>query len=95
MQGSASCHRHVWLRWLKECVPSLTERKKWNIKNRHFQVGDLVLVLEIGVTQSTWPLATIIEIIKIGDSTVRVDKMRMRHGAYVQPAVSLCLLKTS
>ena len=84
-----------WRRWLKEYVPLLTERKKWNVKNRNFQIGDLVLIAETGVPRSTWPLARIIEVKTSSDGTVRVVKVKSHHGVYVRPAASLCLLEES
>ena len=82
-------------RWLKEYVPLLTERKKWNVKNRNFQVGDLVLVAETGVSCSTWPLAKIIEVKTSRDGTVSVVKVKTHHGVYVRPTANLCSLKES
>ena len=84
-----------WHRWLKEYVPLLTKRKKWNVKNRNFQVGGLVLIAETGVPRSTWPLARIIEVKISSDSTLRVAEVKSHHRVYVRPTVSLCLLKES
>ncbi|XP_022778085.1 uncharacterized protein LOC111319602 [Stylophora pistillata] len=36
----------VWRRWLKEYLPTLTERKRWNLPSYNLGVGDLVLVLD-------------------------------------------------
>ena len=33
-----------WKRWLKEYVPTLYERKKWQAENRNFKIGDLVII---------------------------------------------------
>ena len=85
----------IFHRWLKEYVPLLTERKKWNVKNRNFQVGDLVLVAETGVSCSTWPLARIIEVKTSRDGTVSVAKVKTHHGVYVRPTANLCSLKES
>ena len=71
----------------------MTERKKWNVKNRTFQVGDLVLSAETGVPRSTLPLARIIEVKTSSDSTVRVAKVKSHNGVYVRPTTSLCLLR--
>ena len=62
-----------WSRWLKKYVPLFTKRNKWNVKNRAFQVGHLVLIAETGVSCSTWHLARIIEVKTSSNSTVRVD----------------------
>jgi hypothetical protein len=37
---------HVWKRWLKEYVPNLLERRKWNTQHRNVKTGDLVLVVD-------------------------------------------------
>ena len=31
-------------RWLKEYLSALTERKSWQVENRNFKIGDLVLI---------------------------------------------------
>ena len=73
----------------------MVERKKWNVKNRNFQVGDLVLIAETDVPRSTSPLARIIEVKTSSHDTVRVAKVKLHHGVYVRPTASLCLLEES
>ena len=36
---------HFWRRWLKEYVPTLQERPKWQQEKRNLHVGDIVLVV--------------------------------------------------
>ena len=95
MEGSANSTDIFWRRLLTEYVPLLTKRKKWNVKNRNFQVGDLVLIVDSGVPHSNWPLARIIEIKTSSDGTVRVVKVKSHHGVYVRPTASPCLLEES
>ena len=71
----------------------LTEKKKWNVKNRNFQVGDLVLVAKTGVSCPTWLLARIIEVKASSDSTKTVAKVKTHHKEYMRPTTSLCLLE--
>ena len=85
----------IWHSWLKEYVLLLTERKKRNVKNRTFQVGDLVLVAETCISCSTWPLARIREVKTSSAGTLRVAKVKTHHWVYVRPTTSLCLLKES
>ena len=73
----------------------MVERKKWNVKSRNFEVGDLVLIAELGVPRSTSPLARIIEVKASIHGTVRVAKVKLHHGMYVRPTASLCLLEES
>lgn len=35
-----------WRRWTREYVPTLLERKKWNVPRRNLQIGDLVLIAD-------------------------------------------------
>ena len=84
-----------WRRWLKVYVYLLTKRKKWNVNNKNFQLGDLVLVAETGVPRSTWPLARIKEAKTSSGGTVRVAKVKSHHGVYVRSTASLCLLEES
>ena len=35
-----------WKRWLKEYLPQLQQRQKWNKIQRNFIAGDIVLVVE-------------------------------------------------
>ena len=37
--------RHFWQRWLREWIPSLNCRKKWNSDKDDFKIGDVVLLL--------------------------------------------------
>ena len=43
--------RHFWQRWLKEWIPSLNYRKKWNNEKDDFKVGDVVLALSTDTPQ--------------------------------------------
>ena len=52
----------VWNRWLKEYLPALIERKKWNLPSHSFSVGDLVLVVDEKTQRGDWPLARVTRI---------------------------------
>ena len=84
-----------WKRWLKEYLATLTERKKWQVENRHFKIGDLILISDENIHRSDWLLARIIEIRPSRDSVVRMVKVKTTNGEYVRPAGKLCLLEHS
>jgi hypothetical protein len=46
-----------WRRWLREYLPSLQQRQKWNELRRNVEVNDIVLVLDEKTPRSSWPLA--------------------------------------
>ena len=37
---------HIWHRWIKEYLPSLIKRTKWQQDVRNLNVGDLVLLVD-------------------------------------------------
>ena len=49
-----------WRRFTKECLPSLTERKKWKEKKLNLKEGDGVLVVEPNQSRGVWPLGRIV-----------------------------------
>ena len=50
---------HVWRRWLKEYVPTLMARKKWNENTRNMVVDDVVLLAADDTPRGYWPLGVV------------------------------------
>ena len=50
-----------WSRWLKEYLPTLVQKWKWNYPTENLNVGDLVVVQTDNISRSHWPLGRIIE----------------------------------
>ena len=69
--------RHFWQRWLKEWIPSLNSRKKWNSEKDDFKVGDVVLVLSTDTPRGHWPLGRITKTIIGSDKRVRVVNVQV------------------
>ena len=51
-----------WRCWVREYLPSLQERQKWNKKRRNFAVGDIVLVLDDKKPRNSSLLGRILEV---------------------------------
>ena len=71
-----------WQRWIREYLPIITTRKKWNIPTRNFLVGDLVLIADKNIPRSNWLLARITEIHRSKDNVIRVVKLKAKFGTY-------------
>ena len=84
-----------WQRWIREYLPIITTRKKWNIPTRNFVVGDLVLMADKNIPRSNWLLARIKDIYRSKDNVVRVVKLKTKFGTYTRSAANLCLLEES
>jgi hypothetical protein len=81
-----------WRRWLREYLPLLQSRSKWQVKQRDLQVNDLVLLVEES-PRSQWPLAKVLETFPGDDGRVRKVKIRTRGTELIRPITKLCVLE--
>ncbi|XP_033759556.1 uncharacterized protein LOC117341802 [Pecten maximus] len=65
-----------WQRWLREYLPLLQERQKWNEKKRNLKVGDIVLVVDSTSPRNSWPMGLVVEIIPDKGGFVRQVKVK-------------------
>lgn len=78
----------LWKRFETEYIPSLTIRKKRNIPQRNFKIGNLVLVFDKNADRTKRPLARIIEIIKVKNGYERTVKIKTKDGYYTRASQS-------
>jgi hypothetical protein len=84
-----------WKRWLREYVPNLTERRKWNTPTaRPLKADDVVLVVDENLPRGQWRLGRVIKTFSGEDGQVRSAEVKTKYGQYKRPAVKLCLLQT-
>ena len=76
VQGMAS---EFWERWKKECVQSLQTRQKWVDAKPNFKIDDIVLIKDVSMPRSEWPLGKIVEAVQSQDGLVR--KVKIRQGS--------------
>lgn len=84
---------HVWRRWKKEYLPSLTVRNKWKLEQRNLKVDDLVIVVDENLPRGQWMLGRIVEIFNSQDSRVRSVKVKTSQGTFVRPASKICFME--
>ena len=82
-----------WKCFLKEYVPSLTVRMKWNKLHRNFKANDLVLTQTENAPRAFWPLARIIETHVSNDGNVHSVKLKLPNSTVIHPSNKLCLLE--
>ena len=81
-----------WSRWVKEYLPCLQERQKWNEIRRNLKVGDIVLSMDEKLPRGTWPLAKVLEVYADSKGLVRSAKVRTESGIYLRPINKMCLI---
>jgi len=94
-QHSQLLASHFWRRWMKEYVPSLTERRKWLKDRKNLQEGDVVLIADPNTARGSWPIGRIVRPLPSADNVVRKALVRTGSGEYIRPVAKLCLLETS
>ena len=84
-----------WRRWVREYLPTLQRRQKWQRSTRDLRVGDVVLLAHEKVSRGQWPLG-VVEDVKTGrDGHVRSCVVKTKDSKAVKPITKLCLLEGS
>ena len=84
---------HIWRRWTKEYLPTLTVRRHWQSEERNLQRNDLVLLQDDNLPRGQWHLGRILEVYPSKDDRVRSVKVRTARGEYCRPSAKICLLE--
>ena len=78
----------IWKRWIKEYLPILQHRNKWQKVNRNISVGDIVLFIEQNIPRGEWPLGRVSKV----NVDVRSAEVRTGRSNLLRPVHKLCLL---
>ena len=78
-----------WKRWVKEYLPTLQTRQKWNKPRRNVSVGDIVLVAD-NSPRSSWSLGRVISVKEDKRGLVRRVMLRIRGTVLERPIDKLC-----
>ncbi len=82
-----------WTRWMKEYLPTLQERPKWESQQRNLMVGDLVLIKNESTPRNRWPLGLVTAVHPGADGLVRSVALRFNGTELERPISKLCLLE--
>ena len=78
----------IWSCWIKEYVPTLNRRSKWQTPaEQHLKTGDLVWIVEETNPRGYYPTARIVELRYGSDSVARSAVLRTSTSSLVRPLV--------
>jgi hypothetical protein len=83
----------IWVRWMKEYVPALTERRKWIRPARNIEENDIVLIIDPSTPRGLWPIGRVVKVFAGADGVVRSATVKNKDGEYRRPVAKLCLLE--
>ena len=78
-----------WKRWLREYLPTLLPRTKWNTSSLPLNVGDIVQILDFQAPRNEWKVGKIVDVYPGADGIVRVAKVKVGKQEYVRATQKL------
>ena len=81
-----------WQRWVREYLPSLTRRTKWNSRTEPVKVDDIAIIVDEGLPRGRWDRGRIVAIHPGPDGIIRVVDIKTQSGVYRRPVSRLCIL---
>ena len=80
-----------WQRWIKEYLPLMQERIKWNRPRRNLTTGDVVIVNETA-PRNSWQLGRVVKPLPGSTGLVRTVLVKTKTNTLERPVSKLCLL---
>ena len=81
---------HFWKRWMREWLPSLSTRYKWNQEKCKIKIDDIVLTIPPDTTREHWPLGRITKAFEGKDGCARVVKVKISEKVFIRPITRMC-----
>lgn len=81
-----------WKRWIREYLPLLQERQRWNERKRSLTPGDIVVIIDASAPRGSWPLSRILEVFPDKQGLVRSVKLQTKNNIIERPVTKLCLI---
>ncbi|CAG7828712.1 unnamed protein product, partial [Allacma fusca] len=81
-----------WQRWVKEYLPTLHKRQKWNIDSPPVNVGDVIIIADAQFPRNTWPKGIVVKVYPGRDGRIRVVDVQTNTGTYRRPCTKIIVL---
>ena len=81
-----------WKRWIREYLPLMQERNKWNKQKRNFSPGDLVVIVDDTAPRNSWLMGRIEKTLPDKRGFVRSVLVKTKTNVLQRPISKLCLL---
>ena len=82
--------QQIWKRLLQECVPTLTQRRKWTSKEAALEVSDVFWLFEERTPRGIWPLGRVIRIFTGPHKTARSCELKTAFGLDQPLSCKMC-----
>lgn len=82
-----------WKCWLKEYLPQLQERQKWQRTRRNLLPGDVLLIVDDSAPRNSWLMGKVVNIVPDKGGLVRSVRIKTKTNYLERPITKLCLLQ--
>nr|XP_039269020.1 uncharacterized protein LOC120344012 [Styela clava] len=79
-----------WRRWIKEYLPTITQRSKWTRGRDNFKVDDMVLLVDESIPRGRWTVGRVISTFPDKHGLVRSVLVRTGTNVVRRPITKLC-----
>ena len=83
-----------WRRWMKEVIPNLNEREKWQQQQPNLEVGDIVVIIDPSSPRGVWPTGRVTKVFPGPDGVVRSVSLLTNGTEHHRPVHTLFLLES-
>ena len=80
---------------MKEYLPTLIERKKWEKTVRPIRVGDVVMIMDENSRRGDWLIGSVTKVLPGSDGVVRAATVKTERSGITRPVVKLCFISGS
>ncbi len=80
---------------MKEYLPLLQEREKWNKVKNSLKRGDIVAIMDSTAPRGSWPLGRVLETFPDKKGLVRSVRLQTKTSVIDRPVAKLCFLHES
>ena len=81
-----------WRRWIREYLPNLQQRSKWQHPKRSLRQNDLVIIVDYTAPRNSWLLGRVVKTLPGSKGLVRSVLVRTKNSILQRPIDKLCLL---
>ena len=80
-----------WRRWIREYLPTLQQRNKWQTKRQDIKIDDIVIIADDNIPREQRPLGRVIDVVKSRDGHVRSCVVKTSQSQVVVHWLSLSI----
>ena len=84
-----------WKRWLKEYLPELQNRQKWQNVMPNVRVGDVVLMIDENAPRNSWPMGRVCDVTSGRDGLVRSVVVATKSARFTRPITQIVMLEST